>query len=432
VAVGEADVAYQVLGDSPLDLLSCWGLGSHIEHWWEDTPAWEAFSRLATFTRLIVFDRRGTGASDGIPRTTSPTWEEWAEDFGAVLDAAGSKEAAILATLDAGPIAILFAAMHPQRVKALVLQNTGARFLRADDYPIGLAPEAVDVLLDLVATKWGSIELQELTAPDVVADRATLESFARMQRASATPRTAAAQYRYILRDLDVRSALPLIDAPTLVLHSRDNPFVPVALGRYLADHIKGAAFIELPTASIAGLDLSAELSEFLTGKVLEVEIDRVLTTVLFTDIVASTERAAELGDDRWRSVLDAHDRAARRELQRFGGREINTTGDGFVANFDGPARAIRCAKAIREEVEGLGLDLRLGIHTGECEVRGDDLAGLAVHIAARVAAIAEPGEIFVSGTVRDLVVGSGIEFDDRGEQELKGVPGSWKLFAVKG
>jgi class 3 adenylate cyclase len=235
-----------------------------------------------------------------------------------------------------------------------------------------------------------------------------------------------------LRDLDVRSALPLIDAPTLVLHSRDNPFVPVALGRYLAENIKGAAFIELPTASIAGLDLSAKLSEFLTGQVLEVEIDRILTTVLFTDIVASTERAAELGDDRWRSVLDAHDRGARRELQRFGGREINTTGDGFVANFDGPARAVRCAKAIREEVKGLGLDLRLGIHTGECEVRSDELAGLAVHIAARIAAMAEPGEVFVSGTVRDLVVGSGIEFDDRGEHDLKGVPGSWKLFAVKG
>jgi class 3 adenylate cyclase/pimeloyl-ACP methyl ester carboxylesterase len=432
VAVGEADVAYQILGDSPLDLLSCWGLGSHIEHWWEDTPAWEAFSRVATFTRLIVFDRRGTGASDGIPRSTSPTWEEWAEDFGAVLHAAGSKEAAILATLDAGPIAILFAAMHPERVKALVLQNTGARFLRADDYPIGLAPEAIDLLLDLVATKWGSTELQELTAPDVVEDRATLESFARMQRASATPRTAAAQYRYILRDLDVRSALPLIDAPTLVLHSRDNPLVPVALGRYLAENIKGAAFIELPTAAIAGLDLSAELSEFLTGQVLEVEIDRVLTTVLFTDIVGSTERAAELGDNRWRSVLDTHDRAARRELQRFGGREINTTGDGFVANFDGPARAIRCAKAIREAVHGLGLDIRSGIHTGECEVRGADLAGLAVHIAARVAAIAEPGEVLVSGMVKDLVIGSGIDFDDRGEHELKGVPGSWKLFVVRG
>src|SRR3984957_13042869 len=255
-----------------------------------------------------------------------------------------------------------------------------------------------------------------------------------MDRWVATPRTAAAQYNYILRSLDVRDALSLIQAPTLVLQVAQSPFLSLAQGRYLADHIEGASFIELPGGNIAMDDnlVLDEVSEFLTGERPIVEVDRILTTVLFTDIVGSTATASVLGDQRWRSVLDAHDRAVREQLRRFRGREINTTGDGFVASFDGPARAIRCTQAITEAIRKLGAQVRVGLHTGECEVRGEDLGGLAVHIAARVGALATPGEVFVSGTVKDLVVGSGIEFGDRGEHALKGVPGSWKLFAVEG
>jgi len=252
-------------------------------------------------------------------------------------------------------------------------------------------------------------------------------------RASATPRSAVAQYHNVMRN-DVRPALPLIRVPTLVLNVRDQPLVPVAQGRYLAQHIDGATFVELPGSDLsftpANLVIADEIAEFLLGDRPVLEVERILTTVLFTDMVGSTERAGSLGDQRWRTLLDAHDRAVRDQLRRFRGREINTTGDGFVASFDGPARAIHSAKAIIEATAKLGIELRTGLHTGECEVRGDDLAGLAVHIAARVSSLATPGEVLVSGTVKDLVVGSGIEFTDRGEHQLKGVPGTWKLFAV--
>ncbi len=267
-------------------------------------------------------------------------------------------------------------------------------------------------------------------------DDAFLQEVASWSRFAATPRTAAAQYDYILRSLDVRAALALIQVPTRVLHVRDSPIVPIEHGRYLADHIDGSTFVELPGGSLSMTpNLNAvidETAEFLTGERPPVEIERVLTTVLFTDIVGSTERAASIGDRRWRALLDEHDRTVREQLQRFRGREINTTGDGFLASFDGPAHAIRCANAITEATGRLGIELRVGLHTGECETRGDDLGGLAVHIAARVGTLATPGEIVVSGTVKDLVVGSGIDFDDRGEHELKGVPGTWKLFAVSG
>ncbi len=365
VSVGDADVAYQVLGEGPLDLLYFYGMGSHIEFAWESRAYADFYMRLASFSRLIMFDRRGTGSSDGISRSAIPTWEEWTEDIVAVLDAAGSRRAAILAATDSGPIAILLAAMHPELVSALVL----------------------------------------------------------------------AQFNYILRN-DVRQALPLIQAPTLVLHGKESALVPIAHGRYLAEHIDGATFVELPggdsTTTPELYVIADEVAEFLTGERPVVEVERILTTVVFTDIVGSTARAASLGDKRWRSLLDAHDRTVRDELRRFRGRVINTTGDGFVASFDGPARAIRCSQAISQAAGKLGIELRIGLHTGECEVRGDDLGGLAVHIAARVGALAGPGEIVVSGTLKDLVVGSGIEFVDRGDHELKGVPGSWKLFAVVG
>jgi class 3 adenylate cyclase len=383
-----------------------------------------------------MFDRRGSGASDGVPHSAVPTWEDFTEDVAAVLDAVGSKQTAILASIETGPMAILFAATHPQRVDALVLANTYARYLATEDYPIGVSPEALDWIIGTVRSSWGTPDLVRLIVPTRTDDVEGLDRMAAIQRFSATPRSAAAQYDYILRCIDVRDVLSLIQVPTLVLHSRDNLFVPFPMGRYLVDHIDGAKLVEFHRADI-GLtvgDLASavleEITEFLIGQ-RPVEVERILATVLFTDIADSTAKAASLGDRRWRILLDAHDRTVREQLRCFRGREINTTGDGFVASFDGPARAIRCARAIVEANQAHGIQLRVGMHTGECEVRGDDLGGLAVNIAARVGALAPPGEVVVSGTVKDLVVGSDIEFDDRGEHELKGVPGSWKLFAVR-
>jgi class 3 adenylate cyclase len=352
----------------------------------------------------------------------------------AVLDAVRSERAAIFATIDSGPIAVLFAATHPERVSALTLLTTSARSRVNDDYSIGMSPEAVDMLIDVIETQWGTTELARLSNPSMADDADGLELIAKMMRSSATPRSAADQYRYLLQ-ADVRGVLPLIEVPTLVMHAAEH-MIPADHGRYLADHIKNAKFVLLPGADGGMTDQNGvfvdEIAEFVTGERPVAEVERVLTTVLFSDIVGSTATAASLGDRRWRSLLDSHDRTVRELLRQSRGKEINTTGDGFVASFDGPARAIRCAQAMLEATNGLGLQLRVGLHTGECEVRGDDLGGLAVHIAARVGALASSGEVLVSGTVKDLVVGSGIEFDDRGEHELKGVPGSWKLFAVRG
>ena len=430
--VGDADVAFQVIGDGPVDLLFCYGLGSHIEFNGQVPTVAEFFDRLASFSRLIVFDRRGTGASDGVPRNATPTIEEWTEDMAAVLDASGSERAAIFATLDTGPIALMYAAMHPERVQALVLFNTGARFTWAEDYQHGVREEDTQALVQLIADGWGTPEFVAAMNPSANGEFTQLT--AQVLRASATPRTAAAQYDNMMRN-DVRSALPLIRVPTLVLTSTDQPVIPLAQARYLVDHIAGATLVQLPSSDLsftrANNVIADEIAEFLTGERPAIEIERVLTTVLFTDIVASTARAASVGDAEWRALLDAHDRTVRDQLKRFRGREINTTGDGFVASFDGPARAIRCAHALIEAAAALGLELRAGLHTGECEVRGDDLGGLAVHIASRVASLAPAGQVFVSRTVKDLVVGSGIEFDEQGPRELKGVPGTWELFAAR-
>ncbi|HXW81277.1 MAG TPA: adenylate/guanylate cyclase domain-containing protein [Acidimicrobiales bacterium] len=434
VAVGNADVAYKVIGDGPIDLLYFYGVGNHVEFLW-DTAGWYAeIPRLASFSRLVVFDRRGGGASDRLPADAIPTWEEWAEDIEAVLDAVGSSRAAIFALADAGPIAMLFAAMHPERVTSLVLVNTAARYMATDDYPIGVSPDVVDALVQGVRSTWGTREFNAFIAPTRINDQEALDSLARAFRCAQTPRSAAAQVDYMARSLDVRQALSLIQAPTLVFHSHELALFPIEMGRYVAEHITGARFIEMAGGdggiTPANISLIDDVEEFLTGERPQLEIERILTTIVFTDIVGSTERAASVGDQRWRSLLDAHDKTVRGQLRQFRGREINTTGDGFVASFDGPARAIRCAHAIVEAISDLGIDVRIGMHTGECEVRGEDLGGLAVHIAARVGAFASPGETLVSRTVKDLVVGSGIEFEDRGEHELKGVPGSWQLFAV--
>jgi class 3 adenylate cyclase/alpha-beta hydrolase superfamily lysophospholipase len=431
VAVGDADVAYQVHGSGPVDLLFCYGLGSHLEFNRQVPTVAVFFERLAGLFRLITFDRRGTGASDGVPRASVPTVEEWTDDMAAVLDAAGSERAAILATLDTGPIALLYAAMHPERVRGLILFNTFARYVASDEYSIGVPATMVDALVETLATTWGTPELLALANPS--ADSEFLRLTAPVTRASATPRTAAAQMRHMLRH-DVRHVLPLIQAPTLVLNVSEQAFAPVAHSCYLADHIDGATLKILPGGDLswtpANLVVVDEIAEFLTGERPVIEVERILATVLFTDIVGSTERAASVGDARWRAQLDAHDRAVREQLRRFRGREINTTGDGFVASFDGPARAIHCAQEIIDAVREIGLEVRAGLHTGECVVRGDDLGGIAVHIAARVGSLAVPGEVLVSGTVKDLVAGSGIDFADRGEHRLAGVPEAWRLFAV--
>lgn len=432
--VGDADVAYQVVGEGSVDLLYFYGIGSHLELL-RLTPGWNEFlDRLNTFARVILFDRRGTGASDGVPRTAIPSVEDWTEDILAVLDAVEAEQVAIIAAVDAGPIALQFAAMHPERVRSLVLLNTSARYLVDDDYPIGASCEDVDALVALVAATWGTPAFTSALNDGGTEDPGFLLEAARWSRFAATPRTAAAQLAYLLGQVDVRSALPLIQVPTLVLHVEKSPIVPVGHGRYLADNIEGARLTTLPGGSLSMTphltQVIDELSEFLTGSRPEVETERVLTTVMFTDIVGSTAQAAEMGDERWSALLGSHDVAVREQLRRFRGEEINTTGDGFVAVFDGPARAIRCGEALIEATRRLGLDVRVGMHTGECERRGSDMSGLAVHLAARVGALAQASEILVSSTVRDLVVGSGITFESRGVRELKGIPGGWELLAV--
>ena len=433
VAVDDAEVAYQIVGDGPIDLVYHHGL-CQLDLQWDVAPE-AAFNRkLAAFSRLILFDRRGIGVSERAGRADIPEWERWGEDLLAVLDAAESDRASIFAEAEAGATAVLFAAAHPERVNALVLGNTQARLAWADDYPMGMGPSEVEARLELFESAWGDPQALPLAFPSLAGDEPVLRSLARLCRAAANPRQAGALYRYIFNELDVRSVLPLVQAPTLVLQ---NDYLEPSRARYLADHIANARLVSVPgpDALFFGGDhepVISEVAQFLTGQRLPVEVDRVLTTVLFTDIVGSTERAASIGDRRWRSLLDAHDRSIRDQLRRFRGKEIKTTGDGFFASFDGPARAVRCAQAAAEATRGLGVELRLGLHSGECEVRGDDLGGLAVHIAARIGALAGPGEVLVSGTVKDLVVGSDLVFVDRGEHQLKGVPGAWKVFAVAG
>ena len=307
--------------------------------------------------------------------------------------------------------------------------------MEAPDYPIGVSPAALDTIFDLLTATWGSDAFAAATNPNRVDDREFIKTAARMNRASATPGTAAAQMRYFLGSMDVRPFLSLVQSPTLVLQVKDSPFTLLDHGRYLADHIPDATFVPMSGGDMTppfGPNAVSEIAEFLTGERSSVEVDRVLTTILFTDIVGSTERAASLGDERWRALLDAHDRAVRDQIRRVGGREVKQTGDGFLVSFDGPARGIRCATAICDSAQALGIEVRAGLHTGECERRGDDLGGLAVHIAARVNALAGPSEVLVTSTVKDLVMGSGIEFAERGEHPLRGVPDTWKLFAAAG
>jgi class 3 adenylate cyclase len=439
VTVGDAQIAYQVIGDGPIDLVYHHGF-CHLDLQW-DVVSEAAWNRgLASFSRLIMFDRRGSGASERIPLGEFPTWEVWNADLLAVLDAVGSPSAALFAELEAGPMAIMFAAAHPERVTALVLGNTYARNAGAPDYPIGLSAPVVDELSEFLESMWGKTEGLQAFMPSLANSPAELASLARLARAAATPRIAGSQFRYINGQLDAREALPLLSMPTLVVHNRaalglDPVTQQAARAQYLAEHIPGARYLEVPGddafffAGDHAVVLDA-VAEFLTGQRGPVATDRFLTTVMFTDIVGSTEHAVSRGDQRWRELLDAHDRSVRDLLRRYAGREIKTTGDGFLACFDGPARAIDCAAEITHFAHMLGIEVRAGLHTGECERRGDDIAGFAVHVAARVGALAGPGEVLVSRTVTDLVAGAGLTFTDRGEHPLKGIPDTWHLFAA--
>jgi class 3 adenylate cyclase len=434
--LGGDRIAYQVLGEGPPDLVLAPRSFGHIDIAWED-PGITLFLRtLASFCRLILFDRRGTGPSDPLPLDSLPPWESYAEELEAVLDEVGCEQVAIMAELDAGPTALLFAGTRPERTSALVLVHTSARFAAASDYPIGATPEAVEAAVAQFDRLWGSDQMAALLVPSRAGDARFLRWFAKWQRASVSPRVAQMFLRAMV-EVDVRPVLPLVQAPTLVLHRTGFGLVPITHGRNLADHIAGARLVELPGSDVDLCWETSELAldgiqEFLTGVRGSAEPSRVLATVLFTDIVGSTERAARLGDRRWRELLEVHDEVASRLVEQFNGQLVKTTGDGILATFDGPGRAIRCAATMRDELAGIGLQLRAGLHTGEIDLRDGDVGGIAVHIAARVMAAAGPGEILTSRTVRDLVVGSDITLDDRGTQPLKGVEGAWQLFAASG
>jgi class 3 adenylate cyclase len=427
-------IAYQVLGEGPPDLVLARRSFGHLDVAWED-PGITLFLRtLASFCRLILFDRRGTGPSDPLPLDPLPPWESYAEELAAVLDEVGCERAAIMAEVDAGPTALLFAGTKPERTSALVLVNTSAKFAAGSDYPIGAATEVVEAVVAQFDQLWGSDAMAAMLVPSRAGDARFRRWFAKWQRASASPRVAQMLLR-AMSEVDVRPVLPLVQAPTLILHRRGFGLVPIAHGRYLAEHIAGAKLVELPGSDV---DLSWEtpelaldgIQEFLTGVRRTVEPGRVLATVLFTDIVGSTERAARVGDRRWRELLGVHDELASRLVEQFHGRLVKTTGDGILATFDGPGRAIRCVAALSDELAGIDLQIRAGLHTGEIELRDGDVGGIAVHIAARVMAAAGPGQILTSRTVRDLVVGSDIAMDDLGTRPLKGVEGAWQLFAA--
>jgi pimeloyl-ACP methyl ester carboxylesterase len=427
-------VAYQVYGDGPPDIVFIPDWVTNLEIMWEEPTLARFLDRLASFGRLICFDKRGAGLSDPVPLGAIPTWEQWMDDVGTVLDAVGSERAAVFGHGDGGQMALLFAATHPNRTSALVLADAYARRRRAPDYPCGVPARAAEQLLQFVLTSWGTGEASIRGAPSLMSNPSFMEWRGRYERLAMSPGQFQALYPHTY-ELDFRPVLKTIRVPTLVLHRAGNPYVHLDNGRYLSEHIEGAQFVEVPDDDHffhAG-DTEALLGpgqEFLPGtKEIAVE-GRVLATVLFTDIVRATEHATRLGDRAWADLLAQHHAQVRQELERFRGREIDTAGDGFFATFDGPARGVRCALAIRDAVRSMGLEIRAGLHTGECELIGEKVGGIAVHIGARVMKAAEAGAVFVSRTVKDLVAGSGLEFTSRGIHELKGVTGDWELFAA--
>jgi class 3 adenylate cyclase len=426
---GDLRVAYRASREGERDIVFVpnWFTNCEVVPELPSVQGWvEAMTSLG---RLIFFDQPGTGASDPVTPEAMPNIEQWADSIIAVLDDLGSSEAVLISVDGAFATAALFAATHPSRTTALVVLEG---YADAADRTEFVGDEALAAMLRM----WGTGEYQHLLNPDMPWNDGIRASWARMERLAASPRTVAVMFPLAI-ELNVRPVLPTIRVPTLVIQHADDPFVTPAMGKYVADHVPDAKYVELPGRNFLHVvepwrPSFQEIAEFLTGHQADVADDRVLATVLFTDIVGSTRKAAQIGDRDWRALLDAHDAVVRAQLARFRGREIGTAGDGFLAMFDGPQRAIRCAMSIRNAVQALGIEVRAGLHTGECEIRGDDIGGITVHIGARVSALAGPNDVLVSSTLRDLVIGSGLEFEDRGAHELTGVPGEWHLFAVVG
>ena len=430
---GPVHIAYQVTGGGPADLVYLPGLFTHLEHQWEEPSFARFLRRLASFSRLILLDPRGVGLSD---RTGDlPLLEDQMDDVVSVLDAVESHSAFLLGVSQGGPMAALFAASHPERAAGLLLYGSYPAAAADADFPLGRSRAWLTEYERQLDQHWGTGDFLPQMAPTMAGDPRFRRWWARLERLAAGPGNALAYSRLQIAT-DVRPALSAIRVPTLILQRRDDAFRDPRVARWLVERIPGARLVELPGVDhlpfVGEADaVLAEIEEFVTGTRSVEAADRVLATLLFTDVVGSTQKAAELGDRRWRELLEAYRAAVRRDLNRYRGREVDTAGDGFFATFDGPARAIRCAGDIRRSAAGLGLEVRSGLHTGELELAGEEVSGIAVHIAARIGAAAEAGEILVSGTVKDLVVGSGIEFGARGSQELKGVPGEWQLFAVR-
>jgi pimeloyl-ACP methyl ester carboxylesterase/class 3 adenylate cyclase len=432
---GDVNIAYQVFGDGPSDLVFVPPFVSHVEMSWEEPHSARFLERLASFCRVLMFDKRGTGMSDRVAINELPTLEQRMDDVRAVMDAAGSQRGALLGVSEGGAMCMMFAATYPERTTALIICGGYARWTRDVDYPAAPTREQHEAFFGPMEASWGKVTpIAAPFAPSMNGDMEFAERSARHNRLASSPGAAVALYRMNV-DIDTRLILSCITVPTLILHRTDDQLIRIGNGRYLAEHIAGARSVELPGAdhlpqfgdSEAVID---EIEEFLTGTRGGGAADRVLATVLFTDIVQSTEQLVAAGDRDWRMLLDRHDALVRTQLARFRGREVSTAGDSFFAVFDGPARAIRCAQAIVEGASTLGIDVRAGVHTGEVEVRGDDYGGIAVHIGARVAALAGAGEVFTTSTVKDLVAGSGVAFSDLGHHELKGVPELWHLFRV--
>jgi class 3 adenylate cyclase len=423
-----------VIGDGPRDLVWVPGWVSHVEAAWEEPTMARFFERLASFSRLILFDKRGTGLSDRVPISELPTLETRMDDVRTVCDAAGSEHAALLGVSEGAPMCALFAGTYPARTTAMILFGGYARRRQAPDYPWGPSTEQHDAFLNEMEQDWGGPVGLDVRAPSKMGDARFRDNWARYLRMGASPGAVLALTR-MNAEIDVRPILPTIHVPTLVIHRSGDRVIPVEAGRYLAERLPNASLIELSGEDhlpwVGDVDaVLGEIEEFLTGIRTQARADRVLATVLFTDIVGSTQRAAQLGDAAWKDLLKAHHLRVREGLARYAGREMRTTGDGFYALFEGPARAVRCALGLAGTLRPLGLEIRAGLHTGEIEVAGDEFEGLAIHIGARIAALAGPGEVLVSRTIRDLVVGSGLTFQDRGTHVLKGVPDKWQIFAA--